>query len=122
MRNQSRVMRTAAAMLAATTMQWNAFAKDPAWSLDRPHRVLVRVDPDDLGSRDADVSVASFDIDFARYFDGRCDLASLVVVQYDPSTGLVVDTTGNAYADTPGELPIRFYDAKIPWSFPDYEG
>jgi FG-GAP-like repeat len=123
MSERNRVVRVAAATLlflaiARTTVP----AKEPAWTVDRQHRVLVRVDAADIGIRDADVSAAGLEIDFGKYFKGRGDLASLVVVQYDPQTGLVIDHTDNAYAEMPGELPIRFYDAKIPWDFPDYEG
>ena len=109
------VLTTALAPPAAT-------AAEPKWVPQRDHRVLVRVDAKDLGPRKQDGGVASFDLDFSKYFRGRGDLASLLVVQYDPKTGETIDRGGNAYAETPGELPIRFYDKKIPWEYPDYEG
>ena len=109
-------------ILTTTLTPSAARAAEPKWIEQREHRVLVRVDPIDIAQRKQNGAVASFKLDFSKIGRGRGDLASLVIVQYDPKTGEVIDRGLNAYADTPGELPIRFYDDKIPMDYPDAEG
>jgi VCBS repeat protein len=109
---------------AAETHPSLAEAQTPTtvrWSVGRDCRLLVRVDPVELGSRSSDESVAIIEIEFANYLNRkRADLSSLAVVGYAPDTGEPITYEGNAYADTPGETTSRFYDASIPWEFPDY--
>jgi hypothetical protein len=99
-----------------------AYAGPPPWPQGRTHRIFVRVDPIDNGNRPVEGMVASFPIDFSRYISGQCDLSSLLIRQYDPATGKVIDRHDNALATVPGELPLRFYDDQIPWMYPDAQG
>jgi hypothetical protein len=100
----------------------SAYAAAPPWPENRTHRVLVRVDPIDIGGREREGMVASLHVDFGQYFSGACDLSSLLIQKYDPDTGKVIDLHDNALAKVPGELPLRFYDDQIPWLYPDSDG
>jgi len=98
-------------------------AGSPAWSADREHRLLIRVDPVPEVTRKADELVASSLINFVEYTSGRrCDLSSLAVVGYDASSGNVIPYQGNIYAATNGDCPFRFYDEATPWQYRDREG
>ena len=99
-----------------------AYAATPPWPPQRTHRLLVQIDPIDIGGRKREAMVASVHIDFSQYLSGPCDLSSLLVRQYDPVTGAIIDRHDNALATVPGELPLRFYDDQIPWMYPDQEG
>lgn len=99
-----------------------AEAVAPAWLPNKAHRILLRIDPVDIGNRKFEAMVASAHVDFSHYPSGRCDLSSLLIRQYDPKTGAIVDRHDNALASTPGELPLRFYDDQIPWMYPDWQG
>ncbi len=70
-------------------------------------RLLVRVDPVDLGARSQDELPAELVIDRGR--SAALDPASLRVVR--------VDSAGRAVDDEP--LPLRWYDAAIPYQFPE---
>ena len=94
----------------------------PPWPAQHTHRIFIRVDPIDIGKAPREGFVASIDVDFSKYMSGPCDLSSLLVRQYDPTTGEVIDRHDNALATVPGELPLRFYDDQIPWMYPDYQG
>jgi len=94
----------------------------PDWLTNHTHRLLFRVNPIDIGNRASEGMVATFDIDFTQYGIKQCDLSSLVIREYDPTNGSVIDHHANALATVPGELPLRFYDQQIPWDFPDYQG
>ncbi len=99
-----------------------ARAAAPAWPADRSNRILVRVDPVDIGEIPREELVASIHVDFSRYLKQPCDLSSLRVRRYDPSNGEIIDQHDNALATVPGELPLRFYDDRIPWNYPDPQG
>ena len=91
------------------------------WTVDRDCRILVRVEPVDIQDRPSDESVAIVNIDFSAYLDRkRADLSSLVVVGYAADTLSPIPYGKNAYAQSQGEVASRFYDASIPWEFPDY--
>jgi hypothetical protein len=97
-------------------------AVSPSWPDGRTRRIFVRVDPIDIGKSPQRSFVASTHVEFAKYLKGSCDLSSLMVRQYNPETGEIIDHRDNALATTPGELPLRFYDDQIPWMYPDHEG
>lgn len=99
-----------------------ARAAEPSWPADRKYRIFVRVDPIDMGNHPREAMVASIHVDFSKYLSGKCDLSSLLIQQYDPDTGQIIDTHDNALATVPGELPLRFYDDQVPWMYPDYQG
>jgi FG-GAP-like repeat len=94
----------------------------PSWAPQRTHRLLVRIDPLDIGNRPSEAMVASLHVDFDQYLTGPIDLSTLLVRQFDPETGQVIDRHENAFAKVPGELSARFYDDQIPWMYPDYQG
>jgi hypothetical protein len=60
----------------------------PAWTGEGERRILVRVDPEDVGARASDEMVAGLPIDFAGWLAkhgiaGKVDLASLQVHKYN---------------------------------------
>ncbi len=86
------------------------------WSIDRSHRLLIRVDPVEI-TRDADELVARAEIDFDRVLrSARCDLSTITIQEYDAATGQVISFMGS------GERPVRVYDLSIPWKFPERQG
>jgi hypothetical protein len=95
---------------------------NPDWAAPRQHRVLVTVDPVELGDRKQDELVSWLEFDRAGLGLPRPDLSTMCVIQYDPSTGKPMDRKSNAYATVPGELPFQFYDEQVPWEFPGMEG
>lgn len=91
----------------------------PQWSSDRRFRLLVQVEPVQGLSRPTDEGVAALDVDLGGYLaGGEVDPSSLQVIEFDPITGAPTPYPSNAYATTVGELPLRFYDAAIPWNYP----
>jgi hypothetical protein len=94
----------------------------PPWPPDQTHRLLLRVEPIDNGGRTRESMVASVHVDFAKYSSGPVDLSSLLVRQYDPKDGTVVDAQNNAFSRIPGDLPMRFYDDQVPYEFPKHQG
>lgn len=97
--------------------------ENPVWSSDRRHRLLVQVEPPPDMTRASDEMVARVALDFGKYLgDQRADLSSLQLVAVSPSSGKPLEFAGNAYASTPGDRPLRFYDATIPWDYHDHEG
>jgi FG-GAP-like repeat len=96
---------------------------DPGWSSDHSHRILVRVDPIEGIGRSSDELVARVEIDFDRYLgEGRCDLSTLEVIEYEPKTGEAVAYAGSPVSDSPSTRPLRVYDHDIPWEFPERQG
>ncbi len=92
------------------------------WTSDRSHRLLVRVDARRPAARRADESVAQIPIDFTRWLPAaQVDLSSLQVIRFDAS-GQPTDDCPYVYAATKGDRPLRFYDADIPWDYPEREG
>jgi hypothetical protein len=105
--------------IAATTFADNT----PEWTSDREHRLLVEVPPVANLPRASDEMVARVETNWDDILHKQqVDLSSLQVVGYSTSTGKVIDFSGNAYATTRGDRPLRFYDAAIPWDFKDHEG
>jgi len=103
-----------------------ASAVEPAWVGRGTHRVLVTVEPVDLGARKSDEMPASFELDLgaldAPKFAGRAiDFDSLEVVGYDPESGRAVEYDNTAYATSDFDRPFQFYDATYPRECPDYE-
>ena len=77
----------------------------------RPHdqRLVVHVEPVDLGRRMRDELPAEVVIDLA---DEALDATSLRVVR--------IDESGELISDEP--LPFRWYDGAIPYDFPEFQG
>ncbi len=112
-----------------------AAADPPQWSGLGQYRLLVRVEPRDIGARQADESPADVAIDFPAVLKqlgiaGRGNAASLQVVEYDPQTGMPAKYQKYRYARSKTEpstggasephydRPFRWYDAAIPHDFP----
>ena len=94
----------------------------PPWPPDATHRLFVGIDPIDIGNRAKEGMVASYHLKFSRYCAGTVDLSSLLVRQFDPRTGQIIDSQNNAFARVSGDLPMQFYDDEIPYQFPKYQG
>jgi hypothetical protein len=87
--------------------------------------MLVRVDPLPVGTR-TDQAPAEIVIDFkddiARRLGvtGKLDVASIQVIRYDPETGKPIAFGKHAYGTSEWDCPFRWYDAAIPYEYPDY--
>jgi hypothetical protein len=101
-----------------------AEAITPVWSGEGHFRVLVKVDPVDLGARASDEMVARLTISFADLNGGagQTDLATLQVHKYDPATGQPEVFTPFETARGPYDRPCRFEDHQVPTSYPDRVG
>jgi hypothetical protein len=98
-------------------------SKQVQWAGLGTHRILVRVDPVDLGNRNKDELVASIDLDFTKLLHGRpVNLSTIQVMKYDPQTGLPERYDNNMYQKSPYDCIIRFYDNSVPWHFPQHMG
>jgi hypothetical protein len=98
-----------------------------AWAGSGSYRLLVRVDPVAIGEREADEMPAELPIDLRAEVTkrggdatGRPDLASLQVMRYDPKTGRPLPYGNHAYPRHEAERPCCWYDAAIPYDFPEF--
>jgi hypothetical protein len=101
--------------------------KDPQWVSQRKYRILLRVDPTDIHGRASDemptrIHLSAADVRARTGSNGKIDVASLEVEQYDPSTGSAVPYGKWAYAHADWELPYRWYDDSIAEDFPEVVG
>lgn len=103
-------------------------APEVDWAGRGHYRLLVRVDPREIGNRPADEMPAEVDIDFeteiARRFgilNRRVDIESVQVIRYSPQTGKPLHYGAYAYATTPYDRPFRWYDHAIPENYPENE-
>jgi len=114
------------ALMAAFAMAMcnssKADSLSPPWPSDATHRLLVQVDAIDIGNRPREGMVASVHVDFTQYRSASVDLSSLMIRQYDPATGKIIDNKNNAFARITGDLPMEFYDDQIPYQFPKFQG
>jgi hypothetical protein len=94
------------------------------WTEERAYRLLVTVQPRDIGHRTADEMPARLKIDFVAELKmlgvvGRPDIASIRVVPYDPASGQRLPTNpvdkGSVF-----DAPFRWYDGAIPYEFPEF--
>jgi hypothetical protein len=97
----------------AATMFLTGGSPGPSGSEDADlRRVIVRVDPVNLGDRPFDERPAIFRLVAAEFAPGRrIDLTSLRVVHHDPRNR----------RDLSPSLPFRWYDDAIPYEFPECE-
>ncbi len=99
-----------------------------AWAGKGAYRLLVKVDPEDIGNRSFDVMPTDLAIDLASKLkeigiSAKADLCSLQVIRYDPETGQPLPfPTGYLYGIGPDDRPFRWYDAAIPYDFPQILG
>ncbi len=96
----------------------------PTWVGKGKCRVLVSVDPIDLQGRAYDemparIHLASEEIRIRVGVEGKIDVASIEVEEYDPGGGEPINYGKWAYAHAPWEIPYRWYDDSIPEHFPE---
>ena len=99
-------------------------AKKIAWAGFGAYRLLLRVDPVDLKKRDTDELPAQADIDWEALLirtnsTGKADLRTLQVMQVDPESGRPILHSDYAYQRGPYDRAFRWYDAAIPYEFPE---
>lgn len=95
------------------------------WSVPRQFRILTTVAPYPLQGRDRDELPAELEIDFQAQLkklgeSRRPDLGTVQVVAIDQQSGLPVDYRRYAYGQSPADRPYRWYDAAIPYDFPEF--
>jgi hypothetical protein len=96
------------------------------WSGKGALRIIVRVDPSPDRARDGDERPAEVLLDFGKLLAGvapdrKADLAGVQVIRHDPRSGAPLAVTRNAFGESPHDLPCRWYDAAIPYEFPEVE-
>jgi hypothetical protein len=101
-------------------------AEDTEWVGRGAYRVLVTVEPVELGSRASDEMPASFELDLdaldgERFRDRAIDFDSVQVIRLAESTGRAEAYSNHAFATSEFDRPFQFYDAVYPREFPDYE-
>ena len=99
----------------------------PTWVGRGKYRLLVRVEPADLGSRSSDemptrIAITPELLRSQLGVSGKIDVASFEVEHYDESTGRPISYGKWAYAHADWELPYRWYDSSIPEDFPEVVG
>ena len=95
------------------------------WSGKGSLRIVLRTDPH-TGSRAGDERPADVALDFEKLLEnvapGRmADLAGVQVIRHNPRTGEPMAETRNAFGQGELDLPCRWYDAAIPYEFPEVE-
>lgn len=101
-----------------------SMSRQPEWVSSRTYRILVRVDPLDIGARKSDemptrIHISAADVREHTGTKGLIDVASLQVEQYDLLTGKAIPYGKWAYANANWEVPYRWYDDSIPENFPE---
>jgi len=98
---------------------------NPPWIGETSHRLIVEVPAQAIGPRRADELPARVTLDFPALLAGvhgerLADLASLRVARLDPATGAEIAAEKRyPHARDAFELPFRWYDASIPFDFPE---
>ncbi len=95
------------------------------WSGQGKYRLVVEVKPTPLEGRTRDELPAELEVNLTKELaklgiESRADIASLQVIQYEPATGKPVKYLGYAYAKSAFDRPFRWYDAAIPYDFPEF--
>jgi hypothetical protein len=96
----------------------------PKWSGAGQCRILVKVEPVDIGARSADEMVAQYEVDFAklltdRKVQGHVDLSSLQVQKYELGTGEPEKFKPFTTSRSEFDRPCRFEDISLPEDYPD---
>ncbi len=102
-------------------------ADAPTWVGQGKYRLLVRVDPLDIGNHKSDemptrIHLSSADVLQQTGAKGKINVGALEVEQYDPATGQPIPYGKWAYAHEPWEVPYRWYDDAVPEDFPEVVG
>ena len=128
-----RILRISAAIAAAVGLLSSRSRADDVppkwqhwpWSGKGSLRLVIRVDPTD-DAREGDERPADVALDFEKLLaeaaPGRlANLAGVQVVRHDSKSGMPVAQTPNAFAVGEFDVPCRWYDAAIPYEFPEVE-
>lgn len=98
------------------------------WAGHGRYRLLVKIDPQNIGDRNADEMPAEVEINFDEELANQLkivnrlpDIASIQVIKYEPQTGRPLRYKSYAYATTPYDRPFRWYDHAIPENYPENE-
>lgn len=102
----------------------------PEWAGQGRYRLLVHVETNDTDGRARDEAVAEAVINWPALLEKldagsgqrTPDLGSLQVIQYDPSSAKPLEYRNFAHARRPFDCPFRWYDASIPYQFPEFLG
>jgi FG-GAP-like repeat len=105
----------------------NTSSDAPAWVGKGKYRILVRVDPVDIHGRASDemptrIHIDTADVQKRTGAQGKIDVSSVEVEQYDPAAGKAAAYEKWAYAHADWELPFRWYDDSISEDFPEVVG
>jgi hypothetical protein len=97
------------------------------WTGEGSFRLLVKVDPMELSGRMRDEGPAEVEIDFVSLLresglEGKADIASVQVMRVDRATRQPVVGGDYAFARSVYDRPFRWYDAAIPYDFPEFMG
>ncbi len=122
-----RLLRRGTFVLPALLSLQVALAVTPAWTGSGSYRLLIRVDPVDIGARPGDQLAASYPIGPGSLLGpmpipGEADLSSLQVHKYDPVTGQAEAFVTFENAISPYDRPCRFDDNSVPTAYPDRVG
>ena len=95
------------------------------WVGQGDFRLLVEVEAKDIQQRTSDACPTELKIDFTARLkelgiDNRPDLGSIQVMKINPKTGRPLEYTDYAYARSNFDRPFRWYDAAIPYEFPEF--
>jgi large repetitive protein len=96
------------------------------WAGRGSYRLLVKVEPLEIGKRAFDQMPAEVVLSFKNDLEGslgiagKLDASSMQVIRYNADTGQPLPFGKYAYGTTPWDCPFRWYDDAIPYSFPDY--
>lgn len=99
-----------------------------AWPSPGTYRVLVKVEPQSLGDRKSDESVAQVSLDFPALLDsigvkGKADMRTVQIIQFDPKTGRQTAFYEDfAYQRGPWDRAFTWYDDAIPYDFQEVLG
>lgn len=100
----------------------------PRWTGKGAFRLLLKISKTP-GASDArvDQRPAEAVLDFAallpkRLANRRPDVASLQVIGFDRQSGEPLASSGYAHGRGPHDRPFRWYDAAIPYDFPEFAG
>jgi hypothetical protein len=119
----------AASLFRSVGIGWGALSPNrrssPDWAGQGSYRLLVKVDPLDISPRKVGEMPAEIIIDLGKMLRGvganvKANIASLQVMSYDPATGKPLPYGLYAYARSPYDRPFRWYDAAIPYEFPEF--
>jgi hypothetical protein len=121
------VSRIAVVVLWMGALHGGEIPKDVEWAGTGSYRILIEVSPVPLAERGRDQLPTELQIDFVSELKrlGQTalpDLGSLQVIRFDPSSGRPLAFGDYAYARSPHDRPFRWYDASVPYDFPEFFG